>query len=176
MVCDINEQRRAEFKRDVSAAYPECTLVLECDVTDDSQIDEMFDAAFKMFGKIDYVVNNAGMMDRFDPVGDMEREAWDRVMALNLTAPAMVTRRAVRDMMRNDIKGSIVNIASIAGTRGFTNGIYIHHHHHHHFLFLFVIFKHKQFLCFPFLPFCPKPKESSRIFSPHLLILIRRKI
>ena len=154
VVCDINKSRLAEFKRDVSAAYPECTLVLECDVTDDSQIDAMFDAAFKMFGKVDYVVNNAGMMDRFDPVGDMEREAWDRVIALNLTASAMVTRRAVRDMMRDKIQGSIVNIASIAGTRGFLNGIYIYHHHHHLRLsFYYFQAQEIAMLCFAFVPF-----------------------
>lgn len=123
VVCDINKQRIADFKENISPAYPECTLVLECDITDDSQIDKMFEEAEQMFGKVNYVINNAGMMDRFDPVGEMERTAWDRVIALNLTAPAMVTKRAVNHMIKNEVKGSIVNIASIAGTRGFTNGI-----------------------------------------------------
>lgn len=61
-------------------------------------------------------------MDKFDPAGDMERNAWDRVIALNLTAPAMIIKRAVNLMIKTETKGALVNIASIAGTRGFTNG------------------------------------------------------
>ena len=62
------------------------------------------------------------MMDKFDPAGDLERAAWDRLIALNLTAPAMVTKRAVNKMIKHETKGAIVNVASIAGFRGFTNG------------------------------------------------------
>ena len=62
------------------------------------------------------------MMDRFDPAGELERSMWDRVIALNLTAPTMVTKRAVNSMLKREVKGSIVNIASIAGFRGFTSG------------------------------------------------------
>lgn len=61
-------------------------------------------------------------MDRFDPAGDMDREMWDRVIAVNLTAPAMITKRAVNGFLKHDTKGVIVNIASIAGTRDFSSG------------------------------------------------------
>lgn len=62
-------------------------------------------------------------MDRFDPAGDVERSAWDRVISVNLTAPTMITQRAVKMFLKNDTKGVIVNIASIAGFRGFANGV-----------------------------------------------------
>lgn len=113
----------ADFKEKVSSAYPECTLVLECDVTSDTALDDIFEQAEKTFGQLDYVINSAGIMDPFDPAGDMKRATWDRVIAINLTAPAMITRRAVNMMMKKQIKGAIVNVASIAGFRGFTNGV-----------------------------------------------------
>jgi hypothetical protein len=97
-------------------------LVLDYNVTDDSAIDKLFAEAEKKFGYIDYLVNSAGMMDKFDPVGELERSWWDRVIALNLTAPTMMTQRAVNMMIKAGKKGSIVNIASIAGFRGFTSG------------------------------------------------------
>lgn len=122
VVCDINQELIADFKGKVSAAYPECTLVLETNITDDAAIDSLFAEAEKMFGKVDYVVNSAGMMDRFDPAGDLERTLWDRVIALNLTAPTMITKRAVNSMIKHEVKGSIVNIASVAAFRGFTSG------------------------------------------------------
>ena len=95
VVCDINKDLIADFKDKVSAAYPECTLVLECDITQDSSLDDMFEQAAKMFGHLDYVINSAGIMDKFDPAGEMERGAWDKVIALNLTAPAMVRNTIV---------------------------------------------------------------------------------
>ncbi|KAK3722882.1 hypothetical protein LTR37_002027 [Vermiconidia calcicola] len=122
IICDINKDLVSDFKEKVSAAYPECTLVLDCNITDDAAIDDMFEQGEKKFGKIDYVVNNAGIMDRFDPAGEVERKMWDRVIALNLTAPTFVTKRAVSLMIKHEIKGSIVNICSIAGIRGFTSG------------------------------------------------------
>ena len=124
VVCDINEELRNDFKEKVSAAYTGCTLVLDTNVTKDSALDDMFAKAEKTFGPLDYVINSAGMMDKFDPVGDMDRSWWDRVIALNLTAPAMITKRAINMMMKAGKKGSIVNIASIAGERGFTSGTY----------------------------------------------------
>ena len=85
MVCDINKNLRDDFR----SAHSERTLVLDTDITNDSALDDMFEQGEKMFGPIDAVVNSAGMMDKFDPPGDMDRIMWDRVIALNLTAPAM---------------------------------------------------------------------------------------
>ena len=61
-------------------------------------------------------------MDKFDPAGEMDRSMWDRVIAINLTAPAMVTKRAVNMFLKHETPGAIVNIASIAGTRGYASG------------------------------------------------------
>ncbi|TKA79131.1 hypothetical protein B0A55_02413 [Friedmanniomyces simplex] len=122
VVCDINDALIADFNEKVAAAYPECTLVLKVDVTDDGALDEMFARAEEKFGGVEIVVNNCGVMDNFDPVGEMSREMWDRVIAINLTAPAMVTKRAVNMMLKHGTKGSIVNIASIAGVRGYASG------------------------------------------------------
>lgn len=91
-------------------------------ITDDAAIDKLFAEVEKKFGALDILVNSAGMMDKFDPAGDVERGWWDRVIALNLTAPTMMTQRAVNAFLKAEKKGSIVNIASIAGFRGFTSG------------------------------------------------------
>lgn len=121
-VCDINDDLIADFKEKVSAAYPECTLVVKANVTDDAALDDLFDQAEKTFGHLDYVVNNCGIMDKFDPVGEMDRALWDRIIAVNLTAPAMVSKRAVNMMLKHQTKGVIINIASIAGLRGYVSG------------------------------------------------------
>ena len=68
VVCDIRKDLVDDFKEKVSPAYPECTLALECDITKDSSLDKMFAEAEKKFGHLDFVINCAGMMDRFDPI------------------------------------------------------------------------------------------------------------
>jgi NAD(P)-dependent dehydrogenase (short-subunit alcohol dehydrogenase family) len=148
VVVDINAELVADFKTKVSSAYPECTLAVQADITKDEKIEEVFSEGEKMFGGIDFVVNCAGRIDRFDAVAEMVRELmrfseptiwctladfpsfasqerlmWDKVIALNLTAPAIVSGRAIRKWLEERKKGSIVNIASIAGFRGFTCGI-----------------------------------------------------
>jgi NAD(P)-dependent dehydrogenase (short-subunit alcohol dehydrogenase family) len=122
VVCDINEELMSDFKEKVSSAYPECTLVLQADITKDDRVDEVFTEGEKMFGQIDFVVNSAGRIDRFDAVAEMELSMWNKVIALNLTAPAVVSGRAIKKWLETGRKGVIVNIASTAGFRGFNCG------------------------------------------------------
>lgn len=123
VVCDINTELIEDFKEKVSSAYPECTLVVHADITKDEKIEGVFTEGEKMFGGIDMVVNSAARIDRFDAVGEMERQMWDKVIALNLTAPAVISGRAIKKWLEEEKKGCIVNIASIAAFRGFTCGM-----------------------------------------------------
>lgn len=118
VICDINDSLLEDFEREVSSRYPEKTLVLKINVTRDAELDTLFHKAIEKFEKVDIVVNNCGIMDDMSPAGQMSRELWDRVIAINLTAPAMVTQRAVNHFIEMGIKGAILNIASAAGIRG----------------------------------------------------------
>nr|POE77661.1 sorbitol dehydrogenase [Quercus suber] len=119
VVCDVNGDLVTEFRTIVSHAYPDRTLVLEADITSEAALDELFARAEARFGGLDYVVNSAGIMDRMDPAGDVTKALWDRVMAVNLTAPMMITQRAVKAWVGAGKKGAIVNISSIAGVCGY---------------------------------------------------------
>lgn len=57
-----------------------------------------------------------------DPVGSLDKDLWDRIIAVNLTAPMMVTKLGVNHMLEKQIKGSIINIGSVAALRGFAAG------------------------------------------------------
>jgi NAD(P)-dependent dehydrogenase (short-subunit alcohol dehydrogenase family) len=72
-------------------------------------------------GRIDVVVNNAGIMDGLLPVGEMDDATWARVLDVNLTAP-MRTTRAVLPLMVAAGSGSIVNVASEASLRAGASG------------------------------------------------------
>lgn len=74
-------------------------------------------AAAAAFGRLDVVVNNAGIMDDFKPLTEMDDELWQRVMDINLNGPMDICRRALPVMLAQG-GGSIINVASIGGLYG----------------------------------------------------------
>jgi NAD(P)-dependent dehydrogenase (short-subunit alcohol dehydrogenase family) len=72
-------------------------------------------------GRIDVLAHVAGIMDGFLPVGELDDDTWDRVLAVNLTAPMRLTRAALGTMVPAGA-GAIVNVASEAALRGGASG------------------------------------------------------
>ena len=97
---------------------PDITLALTCDVSDPAQVEQAFEAMTKRFGRLDALVNNAGIAI-FGPIGDTKFADWQRVLAVNLNGPFLMTQRAV-PLMRDSGGGAIVNITSISGLRAST--------------------------------------------------------
>jgi len=98
-------------------------LAMEGDITSEAYVEQLFGETFKKFGRIHILVNNAGIMDKMDPVGDLRKELWDRVLAVNLTAPFITSKIAVNHFLDQDTpNGVILNICSLAGVFGFRAG------------------------------------------------------
>jgi NAD(P)-dependent dehydrogenase (short-subunit alcohol dehydrogenase family) len=89
---------------------------MRSDVTSQADVDALV-AAAEGFGRLDVVCNNAGVMDRFLPVGEVTDEVWARVLAVNLTGPMRLSRAAIPLMLRAG-RGVIINTASVAGLAG----------------------------------------------------------
>jgi NAD(P)-dependent dehydrogenase (short-subunit alcohol dehydrogenase family) len=86
--------------------------ILACDVADEQAIDRVF----SKLGRVDVLVNNAGIAVRKNSL-DIPREDWDRVISVNLTGLFLCSRIAARSMKRTG-GGAIVNLASIMGFSG----------------------------------------------------------
>lgn len=92
-------------------------LATECDVSDESSVERAFARAVEELGEVWALVNNAGQGESA-AFTDMNRELWDRTLAVNLTGTYLCTARVLPAMLGAG-GGRIVNIASTAALRGY---------------------------------------------------------
>jgi meso-butanediol dehydrogenase/(S,S)-butanediol dehydrogenase/diacetyl reductase len=111
---DGDTLRRAELGLNAAARV----LAIECDVSDPGQVKDAAGQVTARFGRIDALVNNAGVAV-FKPLLENTFEDWRYVMATNLDGPFLCTQACAPVMLRTG-GGSIVNIASISGLRAST--------------------------------------------------------
>jgi len=91
-------------------------LAEPCDVRDPGSVDTLFRATRKQFGRLDILINNAGIAHPHLPIDQLPFALWRDVMATNLDALFLITQAALPVMKRG---GTIVNNLSIAATRVF---------------------------------------------------------
>jgi NAD(P)-dependent dehydrogenase (short-subunit alcohol dehydrogenase family) len=86
------------------------------DVTDQRQVEETFGAVRSQWGRIDVLVNNAGVntIEHRVPIDELPRAEWDRILDVDLTGLYLVSQAGAR-VMRPQRSGRIINVASIAG-------------------------------------------------------------
>jgi 3-oxoacyl-[acyl-carrier protein] reductase len=95
-------------------------LGLKCDVSKHSEVKSLVDVSVKRFGRIDVLVNNAGIV-YFKSLLDTTEEEWDRTIDINLKGDFLFTKEVLQYMIENKSGGIIVNVSSGAGRSGFPN-------------------------------------------------------
>ncbi|HUO06342.1 MAG TPA: glucose 1-dehydrogenase [Candidatus Binataceae bacterium] len=106
------DERVKALAAELSKTHGIKAIGIRADVTIDADLDRIMAEASDAFGDIDILVNNAGV----SPTGRAEtfkREAWDNALAVNLTAPMMISQRFARALIAARKPGRIINIASI---------------------------------------------------------------
>ena len=107
----------ANAERDIKLHGGE-TLAIEVDVSDRASCQNLVDKAVEAFGVVDVIVNNAGIIQTGPLAGFAERD-WDRIFAVNVKGIFLLSQAALPHLMQNG--GVIINIASVAGKRGFAH-------------------------------------------------------
>lgn len=103
-----------EAKRLTDAGHR--ALAVAADVTNGSQVSTMVARAVEHFGRLDYAVNNAGIINERIAAHEIAEEEWDRLIAVNLTAVWLCMKHELAQMVKQR-SGAIVNLSSVAGLR-----------------------------------------------------------
>lgn len=91
---------------------------IAADVSKKADVQRLIDGAVKKFGKLDIMVNNAGIVN-FSPFVDLKEEDWDRMLDVDLKGCYLCCQAAAKQMIKQKKGGKILNISSIAGFIGF---------------------------------------------------------
>jgi 3-oxoacyl-[acyl-carrier protein] reductase len=113
---DQHVKRLAATSQELAADHRDRVWSQPCDVTDETQAAGLIEAAAGHFGRIDVLVNNAGLGGTAS-VLDMTDEQWLRVLDVTLNGTFRCTRAALRQMVAQGHGGAVVNNASVLGWR-----------------------------------------------------------
>jgi len=93
----------------------------QCDTSVAAEVDRAVTAAVQALGPLEIMVNNAGILDGYFNVDEMDEALWRRVIDIDLTGVFLGAKRALREMLPRG-RGRIVNMASVAGLNGTGGG------------------------------------------------------
>ncbi|MDO8212589.1 SDR family NAD(P)-dependent oxidoreductase [Conexibacter sp. CPCC 206217] len=100
----------------LAASDPQRIAVAACDMRDTAQVAALPAQAIERFGRVDVVVNNAGIAPAAS-FAEQDWQVWNEVLAVNVTAPAVLAQAAGRHFIAQR-SGKVINIASTSGVRG----------------------------------------------------------
>jgi len=110
LIVDLNGEQANTYASELGSE----ALAMQADVSDEEQVNAFTEFALTSFGRIDMLVNNAGVGHVPDDLEDVPPEIFDRVFAVNMRAVYLAARRIVPEMKAAG-KGVILNIGSTAG-------------------------------------------------------------
>lgn len=113
---DVLDDQGVALKRELAARKLEAEY-WHCDVSKESSIQAVFGAVAKHFGKLDVVVNNAGVSGANKPTHEVTEAEWDFVQSINVKGVFFCTKHAIPHL-RKAGGGSIINLSSIYGLVG----------------------------------------------------------
>lgn len=116
VICDINQHQLNETVGSLAGDFGNAVIGRKIDVTQESDVAELFDWCRQKYGRVDVVVSNAAILIA-EPIAEADAEKWRAVMNVNLFGYFLITKHACR-IMKKQKSGSIININSKSGKRG----------------------------------------------------------
>jgi len=111
----ITGRRREALEKVAESLKSGSVMICQGDVSREEDVKRMVETTMKFGGKVDVLVNNAGI-NRPTPIVELDPKVWQEVMAINLTGPYLFMKAVIPHMLKEG-RGSIINIASLGGLR-----------------------------------------------------------
>jgi NAD(P)-dependent dehydrogenase (short-subunit alcohol dehydrogenase family) len=119
VLCARNYEKCLEACREIAKGGVK-TLAVRCDITRKEEIESLVRQTIQEMGKVNILVNNAGVGGSEKPILKMSDEEWDQAVDIDLKGAFLCTRAVVPEMIKQG-GGKIINVASIAGLIGMAN-------------------------------------------------------
>ena len=94
---------------------------IHADVAVENEVHKTYELFLKQFGRLDCLINNAGIGDAWNEITELDMKALHKVYDVNVFGAALMASEAAK-LFKKQKSGNIINIASTAGTKGFANG------------------------------------------------------
>lgn len=122
VVADINENAVQRVVTDIKKTMP-CVIGVTADITKAVDLQRLVDETLNTFGTIDILINNAGILDNFMTVGDLDVNLWQKVMDVNVKAPTILSHLVINYWLKEKKPGVIINTTSVGGMFGARGGV-----------------------------------------------------
>lgn len=120
-VADLNLEKAQAVVDEITATGGTAFAIVS-DVSKEEDVQNLVDTTVQNYGTLDILINNAGIMDNFEPVEAVTDDRWEKIMAVNATGPMRMIRKAM-PIFKEKKHGVIVNIASAGGLFGSRAGV-----------------------------------------------------
>ncbi len=120
VIADINEEGAIEASQEINKKFGNKTIPLKLDLADEKSVIEIVRQTVAKFGKIDILHNNAAtkssdVRKMFDPVETFDMAIWEEISKINVDGMFLMARNVAKEMIKQNIAGSIIQTSSIYG-------------------------------------------------------------
>lgn len=123
VIADLNKASIDRVVSDIIDCKKCEALGVVTDVSKKDDLEKLVEETVNQFGSVDILINNAGILDNFMTVGDLNLELWQKVMDVNVKGPTMLSQLVINYWLKNKKPGVIVNTASVGGMFGARGGV-----------------------------------------------------
>ena len=124
IIAVARRKERLEALADSLKDAPGRVIPFAGDISNEQTLNDAIDWAVKEFGRLDGLVNNAGIMDDMSPIGDVKNEKIEQVFSVNVFGPMYAMRKAVQTFLAQGGGGNIINVASLGAMRSCAGAVY----------------------------------------------------
>ena len=125
IVADFNEEKALQVVSNIKEAGGEASFI-KVDVSDEASVEYMVSETVNRYGRLDVAVNNAAVQPDTKEISEMDLVEWNRILSVDLTGVALCMKYQIRQLIKQNSGGSIVNISSTSGFRPQpSNGAYV---------------------------------------------------